>query len=295
MSTFEVRAIDDALEDMLRALKLIIAAKTSLIFPVKKEGSKVKKPSSPKFGCIKFFIRKLTVDIEEEPIQGWLDEHYQLLKKEAGELAVRLNFLDEFISKARQDPKSIDDTINPSQERKVDFSDVEVDVNNSSTVESMREEIYKRSFRQYYQACQNLVLSEGSGACRDGFQAGFKPSASRSSLFSISALDLDVRLTKIDGGDAGMIEVLKKLDPVILEYDIPFSRLYGANIFLSTASLVVRLRDYTHPLFSGSSGKCEGCLVLAQQVILRNPNFFHPSIYTFLFMLISYSGHQVKV
>ncbi|OIW02537.1 hypothetical protein TanjilG_12851 [Lupinus angustifolius] len=267
----ELRAIDDALEDMLRALKLIIAAKTKLIFPVKKETSKVKKPSSVKFGCVKFFIRKLAFDIEEEPMQGWLDEHYQLLKKEAGELVVRLNFLDEFISKANQGPKSTDDTNNSSQERKVIFNDVEVDISNSSTIESMREELYRRSFRSYYQACQNLVLSEGSGACKDGFQAGFKPSASRSSLLSISALDLDVTLTKIDGGDDGMIEVIKKLDPACLENDIPFSRLFGSNILLNTSSLVIQLRDYTFPLLSASSGKCEGRIVLAQQATSFQP------------------------
>ncbi|XP_058747798.1 protein SABRE-like isoform X1 [Vicia villosa] len=267
----ELRAIDDVLEDMLRALKLIVAAKTNLIFPVKKDNSKVKKPSSTKFGCIKFFLRKLTADIEEESIQGWLDEHYQMLKKEVGELVVRLDFLDEFVSKAKQDPNTSDDLNNSSQEGKIYFNDVEVDVNDSSIIESMREDIYKRSFRSYYEACQKLVLSEGSGACKDGFQAGFKPSASRSSLFTISVLDLDVSLTKIDGGDDGMIEFLRKLDPVCLECDIPFSRLYGANILLNAGSLVAQIRNYTFPLFSGNSGKCKGCLVLAQQATSFQP------------------------
>ncbi|CAJ2657974.1 unnamed protein product [Trifolium pratense] len=267
----ELRAIDDAFEDMMRALKLIVAAKSNLIFPVKKDSSKVKKPSSTKFGCIKFFLRKLTADIEEEPIQGWLDEHYQMLKKEVGELAVRLNFLEEFISKAKQDPNSSDDLNNSSQVGKVYFNEVEVDVNNSSIIESMREEIYKRSFRSYYEACQKLVFSEGSGACRDGFQAGFKPSVSRSSLFTLSLSNLDVSLTKIDGGDDGMIEFVRKLDPVSLECDIPFSRLYGANILLNTGSLVAQLRDYTFPLFSGNSGKCKGSLVLAQQATSFQP------------------------
>ncbi|WJX41203.1 hypothetical protein P8452_28592 [Trifolium repens] len=269
----QLRAIDDVIEDMLRGLKLIIAAKTNLIFPVKKDSSKVKKPSSVQFGCLKFCIRKLTADIEEEPMQGWLDEHYQLLKKEAGELAIRLNFLDELISKAKHGPKSTD-TASSSQEGKFSFNNIEVDVKDSSTVESIREEIYKRSFRSYYKACQNLVFSEGSGACREDFQAGFKPSTSRASLLSISASDLDVTLKRIDGGDAGMIEVLKKLDPVCLENDIPFSRLYGTNISLNTGSLVVQLRNYTYPLFSGSSGKCEGRLVLAQQA-----TSFQPQIY----------------
>ncbi|XP_027353731.1 protein SABRE isoform X2 [Abrus precatorius] len=269
----QLRAIDDVIEDMLRGLKLIVAAKKNLIFPVKKEGSKVKKPSSVQFGCIKFCIRKLTADIEEEPMQGWLDEHYQLLKKEAAELAIRLNFLDEFISKAKHGPKSTD-TVNSSQERKISFNDVDVDVKDSATIDSMREEIYRRSFRSYYHACQNLVLSEGSGACVEDFQAGFRPSSSRNSLLSISAIDLDLSLKKIDGGDTGMIEVLRKLDPVCLENDIPFSRLYGTNILLHAGSLVVQLRNYTFPIFSGSSGQCEGCLVLAQQA-----TSFQPQIY----------------
>ncbi|KAI4337581.1 hypothetical protein L6164_015978 [Bauhinia variegata] len=269
----QLRAIDDVIEDMLRALKLIIAAKTNLIFPVNKDSTKVKEPSSIKFGCVKFCIRKLTADIEEEPIQGWLDEHYELMKKEASELAVRLNFLDEFISKAKHGLKN-SDTNNSSQEKNIYFNDIVVDIKDASTIQSMREEIYKRSFQSYYQACQNLVPSEGSGTCKEGFQAGFKPSTSRTSLISVSALDLDVTLTKIDGGDAGMIEVLKKLDPVILDKDIPFSRLYGRNILLNTRSLLVQLRNYTLPVFSGSSGKCEGCLVLAQQA-----TSFQPQIY----------------
>ncbi|KAM1465563.1 hypothetical protein FF1_044098 [Malus domestica] len=160
----KLRAIDDSVEEMLRALKLVSAARTSLIFPTKKDTSKPKKPGSMKFGCLKFGIRKLTADIEEEPLQGWLDEHYRLMKNEASELAVR--------------------------------------------------------------ACNNLAPSEGSGACREGFQSGFKPTTSRTSLLSITARDLDVTLTRIDGGDDGMIEVIKTLDPVCLESDIPFSRLY---------------------------------------------------------------------
>ncbi|KAJ7958900.1 Golgi-body localization protein domain isoform 1 [Quillaja saponaria] len=274
----ELRAIDDCVEDMLRALKLITAAKTNLIFPTKKDSSKVKKPSSVRFGCIRFCTRKLTIDIEEEPIQGWLDEHYQLMKKEARELAVRLSLLDEFTSKGKQSPKAAEAN-NPTQERQIFYNGVEVDVQDSSAVHNLKEEIYRQSFRSYYQACQNLVLSEGSGACGEGFQSGFKPSTARTSLLSICATDLDVSLTKIDGGDAGMTEVLQKLDPICLESNIPFSRLYGRNILLNTASLVVQLRNYSFPLLSGSSGKCNGCLVLAQQATC-----FQPQIYQDVFV-----------
>ncbi|XP_015579784.2 protein SABRE [Ricinus communis] len=274
----ELRAIDDSVEDMLRALKIITAAKTQLIYPMKKESSKPKKPSSSKFGCIKFCIRKLTADIEEEPMQGWLDEHYRLMKNEACELAVRLKFLDEFITKVNHCPKSAE-TNNSTVERKVLYDGVQVDVGDPSAIEKIQEEIYKQSFRTYYQACQKLVPSEGSGACRQGFQSGFKTSTARTSLISISATDLDLSLTKIDGGDDGMIEVLKKLDPVCGEENIPFSRLYGSNILLRAGTLVVQIRDYTFPLFAATAGKCEGCVVLAQQA---TP--FQPQIYQDVFI-----------
>ncbi|XP_050158552.1 protein SABRE-like isoform X12 [Malus sylvestris] len=269
----ELRAIDDSVEEMLRALKLVSAARTSLIFPTKKDTSKPKKPGSMKVGCLKFGIRKLTADIEEEPLQGWLDEHYQLMKNEASELAVRLKFLDEFVSKANQIPKTTE-TVDSTQGRKTFFNGVEIDVQDPSAVNEMKGEIYKQSFKSYYRACKNLAPSEGSGACREGFQSGFKPSTSRTSLLSITARDLDVTLTRIDGGDDGMIEVIKTLDPVCCENDIPFSRLYGSNILLHAGSLVVQLRDYASPLLCGTSGKCEGRLVLAQQA-----TSFQPQVY----------------
>ncbi|XP_056857353.1 protein SABRE-like, partial [Raphanus sativus] len=102
----QLRAIDDSIEDMLRALRLITVAKGKNSFPGKQESSKPKsKKSSPKFGRVRFCIRRLTADIEEEPIQGWLDEHYHLVKKEACELAVRLKFLEDFIHKTTQSSK----------------------------------------------------------------------------------------------------------------------------------------------------------------------------------------------
>lgn len=260
----ELRAIDDAVEDMLRGLKLISAAKSQLLYPMKSESSKPKKPGSVKFGCLKFCIRKLTADIEEEPMQGWLDEHYQLMKNEACELAVRLKFLEELISKAKS-PKS-PETNDSLPENRVYYNGVELDLHDPSAINKVQEEIYQKSFRSYYQACQNLAPAGGSGAYREGFQAGFKPSINRTSLLSISATELEVSLTRIDGGDSGMIELLKKLDPVCHESNIPFSRLYGSNILLNTGTLVVKLRNFTLPLFSATSGKCEGRLVLAQQV-----------------------------
>ncbi|XP_051118087.1 protein SABRE isoform X2 [Andrographis paniculata] len=259
----ELRAIDDSVEEMLRALKLVINAKTRCIFPQKKDQAKPKKASSTRLGCIKFSIRKLVADIEEEPIQGWLDEHYQLLKKEARELAVRLSFLDELISRINGDP-------NDSVEGKIHHNE-KVDCKDASAIQKLRDEIYKRSFWSYYQACQSLIPSQGSGACKDGFLAGFKPSTARTSLFSICATELDCSITKIEGGDAGMIEVIQKLDTVCRAHNIPFSRLYGGNINLRAGSLVAQIRNYTYPLFAATGGRCEGRLVLAQQATCFQP------------------------
>ncbi|KAH6798514.1 HYPERSENSITIVE TO PI STARVATION 4 [Perilla frutescens var. frutescens] len=264
----ELRAIDDSVEDMLRVLKLVTSAKSRCILPQKKEPSKPKKPSSTRVGRIKFSIRKLTADIEEEPIQGWLDEHYQLLKTEARELAVRLNFLDELICRGQCHGT---DEPNDSHESKIHYNEEEIDLRDASAIQKLREDIYKQSFQSYYQACQGLVPSQGSGACKNGFQAGFRPSTARASLFSICATELDLSLSKIEGGDAGMIEVLQKLDPVCRAHNIPFSRLYGANINLHTGSLVAQIRNYTYPLLAATGGQCEGRLILAQQATCFQP------------------------
>lgn len=266
----ELRAIDDSVEDMIRALKLIMAAKRKLIFPIRKESSKPKKFGSSKLGCVKFCIRKLTVDVEEEPMQGWLDEHYQLLKNEARELAVRLNFLEELVSKSEQCPAT-DEASDSTSVKRINYNGVEIDLQDSIAIHKLRDDINKQSFESYYKACQNLVASEGSGACREGFQAGFRPSRARTSLLSIIARELDLTLTKIEDGEAGMIGVVKTLDPVALENDIPFSRLYGSNIILRTGTLVAQIRNYTYPMLSATSGKCEGCLVLAQQATPFQP------------------------
>ncbi|KAI3784210.1 hypothetical protein L1987_43305 [Smallanthus sonchifolius] len=84
----QLRAIDDYVEEMIRALKLVADAKKKIIFPFKKE-SESKKPSSTELGRVKLYVRKLTAEIEEEPLQGWLDEHYHLRKKDAHEMAAR--------------------------------------------------------------------------------------------------------------------------------------------------------------------------------------------------------------
>ncbi|KAL3845764.1 hypothetical protein ACJIZ3_003167 [Penstemon smallii] len=266
----ELRAIDDSVEEMLRALKLVTSAKTRCMFPEKKEQSKPKKATSTRTGCIKLCIRKLTADIEEEPLQGWLDEHSQLMKNEARELAVRLSFLDELISRGGE-CHDVGEQNDSSLEGKIHYDGKEIDIQDASAITKLRDEIYKKSFRSYYQACQSLVPSEGSGSCKDGFQSGFKPSRARTSLFSISATELDFSLTKIEGGDAGMIEVLQKLDPVCRAHNIPFSRLYGGNIVLHTGSLVVQIRNYTCPLLAATAGRCEGRLVLAQQATCFQP------------------------
>ncbi|CAN7136702.1 unnamed protein product [Brassica rapa subsp. narinosa] len=276
----QLRAIDDAVEEMIRALKLVTNATNKLIFPVKKESSTTssKKPGSKKFGRVRFGIRKLGFDIEEEPLQGWLDEHYHLLRKEACELAVRSKFLDELISSGSSQVSKAEgeeSSDGGGEKKKISFEGEEVDVEDPVAMSALKEKLYKQSFESYYKSCQSLKPAEGSGACKEGFQAGFKMSTTRRSLLSVSVTDLDLSLTAISGGDDGMIEMVRNLDPISQEKDIPFSRFYGSNLVLKTGTLVVQIRDYTFPLLSTALGKCEGRLVLAQQATAFQPQVLH--------------------
>ncbi|CAA6657811.1 unnamed protein product [Spirodela intermedia] len=251
----QLRAIEDAIEDMLRALKLITTARSSLLTPSRKDVLKKVKGKS-NFGCVKFNIRKLTADIEEEPIQGWLDEHYHLMRNVVCESAVRMKFLDDILS---------DGNILGS-EKNFEYNGVIIDTNDLFEIEKLKDEIHNQAFRSYYLACQKMSPSEGSGACRRGFQSGFQPSTARSSLLCLTATELDLTLTEIEGGDTGMLRFINRVDPLSSDCDIPFSRFYGRKMILQTTSLIIRLRNYTFPLFSGYSGRCEGLIVLAQQI-----------------------------
>ncbi|KAJ1297114.1 hypothetical protein BS78_01G353000 [Paspalum vaginatum] len=268
----QLRAIDDAVEDTLRAFKLISAAKTTVLFPEKKSSttsSKKSKPKSVAFRYVRIIIRDLVAEIEEEPIQGWLDEHINLMKNVFGESTVRLNLLDELSSGKNKD--SPEANLDTSSEKNNNCPDVGADVPGTNSIEKLKEEIYKQAFKSYYQACKKLPISEGSGACSSGFQSGFKMSTRRASVMSVCAKDVDVSLSKIDGGEEGMISFIKSVDPVCAKNDIPFSRLYGSNFSLKTRSLSAYLRDYTFPLVSGTSGKCDGRLVLGQQATCFQP------------------------
>ncbi|KAM0879685.1 hypothetical protein ACQ4PT_034073 [Festuca glaucescens] len=272
----QLRAIDDAVEDTLRALKLVSAAKTSVLFPEKKSdsssssNSKKSKSKSTVFRYVRVMVRDLTAEIEEEPLQGWLDEHMSLMKNVFNESIVRLDLLDQLDSaKYKDSPKAKLD--GSAAEKSNDCPDVYVDAPGVQSLEKLREEIHIQAFKSYYQACQKLSVSKGSGACSSGFQSGFKMSTRRASVMSICAKDVDLSLSKIDGGDEGMISFIKNMDPVCAKNDIPFSRLYGSNLTLKAKSLSAYIRDYTFPLFSGTSAKCNGRLVLGQQATTFQP------------------------
>ncbi|XP_042416673.1 LOW QUALITY PROTEIN: protein SABRE-like [Zingiber officinale] len=265
----QLRAIEDSIEDMFRGLKLISTAKTSKIFPTKKDSSKTTKFKSTKFGSVRFVIRKFSAEIEEEPIQGWLDEHYFLLRNEVCEEAVRMKFLDEILSSCNRVMGNGDKSDFKFQ--KAIHNGIEFDLNDFSAIKRLKDDIHRQTFKSYYQACQKIVHAEGSGACSRDLQSGFQMSSRRSSLLSLCATELDVTLTRIEGGDAGMVEFIKDIDPVCLSNDIPFSRLYGRDIDVHAGTLIAQLRDYTYPLFSGSLGKCKGRVVLAQQATCFQP------------------------
>jgi hypothetical protein len=268
---------------MIRGLKLVSSAKASILFPNGKEKSRKVKLGTSKLGSVKFVLRKLTAEIEEEPVQGWLDEHCHLMRNKVCELGVRLKFLEDAIS------GSVDPS-NRSSERKVIYDGIEIDIHDKVALQRLHEEIHKQTFQSYYAACQKMVPAEGSGACLKGFQAGFKPSLRRASLLSFSASELDITLTRIDGGDIEMVEFIKRLGPVCQEQNIPFSRLYGSDISVLAGSLVIQLRNYTSPLFSSVNGKCQGRIMLAEQVSTTTFSFFPDRTSEFLKICITWRG-----
>ncbi|KAJ3673403.1 hypothetical protein LUZ60_006777 [Juncus effusus] len=255
----EIRAIDDAVEDTIRCLKLLSSAKSDFVFPEKKTIVKKVKPvknRSTKVRFVRFMIKELVGEIEEEPIQGWLDEHYHLLKNEICEATNRLNQLDESSSKE-------DNSNNNSS-----------DGSSKSSNEKAREEIYKRTFSSYYNACKKLPSSNGSGSCPNGsFQSGFKFSENRKSVFSVKLKDVDLSLSAIEGGEEGMIRFIKSVDLYCEKNEVPFGKFYGCNLNLTAGSLIAQIRDYTYPLLAATAGKCDGCIVLAQQA-----TYFQPQI-----------------
>ncbi|KAJ4793688.1 Golgi-body localization protein domain isoform 1 [Rhynchospora pubera] len=246
----ELRAIDDAVEDTIRCLKLISTAKTNLLFPEKSSIVKKAKPKtrSTKIRFVRFIVHELVGEIEEEPLQGWLDEHYRLLKGEIAEVTSRLNILDE-------SNMNTDDNTEP----------------NAPSLQSLREEIYRNTFAAYYKACKDLPYSEGSGAFATGFQSGFKLSKNRTSVLSVRVKQIDLSMSAIEGGEEGMIAFIKTVDEHCAKNEVPFGKFYGCNISLKAGLLVARLRDYTHPLLEATSGKCNGWVVLAQQATYFQP------------------------
>lgn len=267
----QLRAIEDAIEDMNRGLKLVMAAKKQSLSPSSKKKSKHSRSGLLKVGAVKFSIREIIAEIEEEPIQGWLDEHYKLMKNEVCELSVRLRLLNEAVeagSSCSGIPELKECDTNKQVKR---HEHTEIDLSDHVAVRRLQERLQEQSFRSYYKACQKIVNCEGSGACRKGFQAGFKPSVGRSFLLSLRASNLDVTLTDIEGGRDGMIEMIRKLDSVSPDMEIPFSRLMGRNVLINTGSLVLQLRNYSVPMLSASMGKCEGSIIFAQQATAFPP------------------------
>lgn len=268
-----LRGIEDAYEDMWRALKLAMAAQKLRVgagVPVPVD-NKPKKMKSSEMRAIHLVMREIVAEIEEEPIQGWFDEHHRLLSEQVCEFIVREQLLDGRVAQERSKSgqrHSHSEGEEPEKNNSALHKLVETGLSDPEVVKQEKDKLYNQTFEAYRKACQKLIPEDGTGEANVGLQAGFKPSSTRRSLASISASTLEVVLTKIDGGREGMIEIVRKLDCVEPDAQIPFSRVMGRKLLVDASNLVVRIRDYTFPLLSADRGQCEGVVVLAQQVIL---------------------------
>lgn len=268
-----LRGIEDAYEDMWRALKLAMAAQKLRVgagVPVPVD-NKPKKRKSSEMRAIHLVMRDIVAEIEEEPIQGWFDEHHRLLSEQVCEFIVREQLLDGKVAQERSKSghkHSHSEGEEPEKNNSALHKLVETGLSDPEVVKQEKDKLYNQTFEAYRKACQKLVPEEGTGEANVGLQAGFKPSSTRRSLASISTSTLEVVLTKIEGGREGMIEIVRKLDCVEPDAQIPFSRVMGRKLLVHASNLAVRIRDYTFPLLSADRGQCEGIVVLAQQVIL---------------------------
>lgn len=266
-----LRGIEDACEDMWRVLKLVMAAQKVRIgagVPVPIV-AKSKKKKSSELRAVKFVMREIAGEIEEEPIQGWFDQHHRFMEEEICELIVREQLFNDKVGQEcsksgsrRSTSEGEDGEKNNSGLHQL----VETGLSDPELVKKEWERLHIQSFEAYRKACEKLVPDEGSGAANAGLQGGFKPSVTRRSLASITATSLEVVLTKVEGGREGMIEIVRNLDCVEPDAQVPFSRVMGRRLVVHGSDISVRIRDYTCPLVTAERGRCEGVVILAQQV-----------------------------
>ncbi|XP_024390151.1 protein SABRE isoform X3 [Physcomitrium patens] len=271
-----LRGIEDAYEDQLRALKLAMAAQKHRIgagMPAHVD-TKPKKVKSSQLRAVQLVMRDVVAEIEEEPIQGWFDEHHRLLREQVCELIVREQLFDAKVSEERgkigqrhSQSEGEEHEKNNSALHKL----VETGLSDPEFVKKEKDRLYIQTFEAYRKACEKLVVEKKTGEANVGLQAGFRMSSTRRSLVSLSVSTLEVILTNVEGGREGMIQIAHRLDCVEPVAQIPFSRVMGRKLGVNLTNLVVRIRDYTLPLLSADRGQCEGVVVLAQQATVFPP------------------------
>jgi len=139
----QLRAIEDVVEDMLRGLKLVMAAKKQSLSLSSKKKSKDSNSGFLKVGAVKFSIREIITEIEEEPIQGWLDEHYRLMKNEVCELSVWLRLLDEALKDGSSCSGIPDLKEYHNEKQKKHLEDTGIDLSDQVAIRRLQERLAK--------------------------------------------------------------------------------------------------------------------------------------------------------
>eukprot|EP00850_Spirogloea_muscicola_P019602 SM000195S05249 [mRNA] locus=s195:34121:49736:+ [translate_table: standard] len=327
----ELRAVEDSVEDMWRCLKIAMAAqRLARPLPAKKAKDAVHILSRQpvRKGSWRIKLRDLSMEIEEEPIQGWLDQHNRLLKKEVQQLVVREALLDERTKESGSGPHAGSsspailevDGVNTDIKQDTSYAphlpvssnesayrnsaaavaqDIDAlryvtpdvldeqqpdvlgskslrDGNHESSKlwKSAWETLHKQTAEAYKAQCEKLVTEACTGACTDGFQGGFTPSHDRRALMCLRVADLDLVLSPVNGGKDEMIARALDLDEVKGGPPVPFSRLMGRHVDGHFVGAMVKLRDYTLPMFRAEKGSVRGTCIFAQQATIYQPQIF---------------------
>ncbi|CAI5946250.1 unnamed protein product [Closterium sp. NIES-64] len=259
---FEVRAVEDSAEDMMRVLKAVTAAQKMARHARRLRQGR----AAAAAGLIRLIVKELLLEVEEEPIQGWLDERRQLMRPLVEDKLVRERLLEE------EEENLMGGDIFPAGLEGLVGEVAGGGDGEKSPQDAAREDLHRRACLAYKAACENLVKDPGTGwAYKIGLNEKFPMTTTRRSAASLWFAFAELALIPIEHGRQGMVAKIRELDTVPASDKVPIARMYGRGVELSCVGLKFSLRDFPLPLFAAASGKLRATAIMAAQATVHQP------------------------